>query len=71
LFAAVVSGDYYPTNFLLGKPFTATIEAGSKTRRGKVFTIRYECVRQKAGRHKHPTTSCIDSQSVKTTALLI
>lgn len=25
-------------------------------------------VRQKAGRHKHPTAGCIDSQSVKTTA---
>jgi putative transposase len=26
-------------------------------------------VRQKAGKHKHPTAGCIDSQSVKTTAL--
>lgn len=26
-------------------------------------------VRQKAGRHKHPTAGCLDSQSVKTTAL--
>jgi putative transposase len=26
-------------------------------------------VRRKAGRHKHPTAGCIDSQSVKTTAL--
>lgn len=26
-------------------------------------------VRQKAGRHKHPTAGCVDSQSVKTTAI--
>ena len=26
-------------------------------------------VRQRAGRHKHPTAGCLDSQSVKTTAL--
>lgn len=26
-------------------------------------------VRQKAGRHKHPTAGCLDSQSVKTTAV--
>ena len=26
-------------------------------------------VRRKAGRHKHPTAGCLDSQSVKTTAL--
>ena len=27
------------------------------------------CVRRKVGRHKHPTAACLDSQSVKTTAL--
>ncbi len=27
------------------------------------------CVRRKAGRHKHPTAACLDSQSVKTTSL--
>ena len=26
-------------------------------------------VRQKAGRHKHPTGGCLDSQSIKTTAV--
>ena len=31
---------------------------------------RLRCqVRQKAGRHKHPTAGCLDSQSVKTTAV--
>ena len=27
------------------------------------------CVRRKVGRHKHPTAACLDSHSVKTTAL--
>ena len=31
-------------------------------------TLRAD-VRRKAGRHKHPTAGCLDSQSVKTTAL--
>jgi putative transposase len=31
-------------------------------------TLRAE-VRRKAGRHKHPTAGCLDSQSVKTTAV--
>jgi putative transposase len=31
-------------------------------------TLRAE-VRRKAGRHKHPTAGCLDSQSVKTTAI--
>src|SRR5262249_12405362 len=31
-------------------------------------TLRAQ-VRQQAGRHKHPTAGCVDSQSVKTTAL--
>src|SRR2546421_263133 len=31
-------------------------------------TLRAQ-VRQKAGKHKHPTAGCLDSQSVKTTAM--
>lgn len=31
-------------------------------------TVRAQ-VRQKAGKHKHPTAGCLDSQSVKTTAI--
>src|SRR5664279_231013 len=70
LLKVVALGDYFHTNFLHGKRCTVIIVDGKKDKTWRRIhdTLRAK-VRQKAGRHKHPTAGSIDSQSVKTTAL--
>ena len=68
--SAASSGGCCPGNTRIGKACTAYFRAWKHGGLWKRIhdTLRAK-VRQRAGRHKHPTSGYLDSQSVKTTAV--
>jgi putative transposase len=70
LFLQAVNGDFCQTIILVGKPFITISCAGKRTACDIGCTKRVRSgLRQKKGRHKHPTAGALDSQSVKTTSV--
>jgi len=66
----VVLGDYSRMSSQNGKRCMAIIDSGQKKGTWqRIHDTLRTWVRQRAGKHKHPTAGSIDSQSVKTTAL--
>ena len=58
-----------PVNSRPGVRFITTFTVGLVTGRERIHALLRSRLREKNGRHKHPTAGCLDSQSVKCTAV--